>query len=112
MSAEGFYVTIRRAHRTGFLLGPYSTAADAATDVDTGRGLAHLAAPFAAFDAFGVTRVTTGPGHALPRGVLNDLAAAQAREKAAAGLCPECGGKLLLKWSGVECKACGWWFCH
>ena len=26
--------------------------------------------------------------------------------------CPRCGTFLTSKWSGVECKRCGWWFCY
>jgi hypothetical protein len=81
---EGFYVTVIRhpgpAQRVGWLLGPYSTRADAESDVCTGRRLAHDADPFTAFDAFGVTRVVMQPGAPLRRGVLNDRAAAAAKE--------------------------------
>ena len=27
-------------------------------------------------------------------------------------ICPECGAMLTVKWSGVECKECGYWFCY
>ena len=72
MSAEVFYVTIRRGTRTGFLLGPYSTKTDAETDVDPGRELARRNP----FTWFGVTEVTVNSGKPLPRGILNDLATA------------------------------------
>lgn len=25
--------------------------------------------------------------------------------------CPECG-PIILKWSGVKCSKCEWWFCY
>lgn len=25
--------------------------------------------------------------------------------------CPQCGGKVLLQWSGVRCSKCAWWDC-
>lgn len=29
-------------------------------------------------------------------------------------LCPECGSKIKIKWSGIECSNsnCDWWFCY
>lgn len=26
--------------------------------------------------------------------------------------CPECGNKLITKYSGVKCSSCDWWFCY
>lgn len=73
---EGFYATVQRNAaggkvRTGFLLGPYATKADAEQHVPEAKILAHQADPRTAFDAFGVTRVQMKPGASLPEGVLN-----------------------------------------
>jgi hypothetical protein len=79
MTVPVFYVTSQRGSRTALLLGPYSTGADALTDVDAGRDLACQVDEFAWFDGYGVTQVTARPGRVLPRGKLNDLAAEAAR---------------------------------
>jgi len=26
-------------------------------------------------------------------------------------VCPDCGSKLIEKWSGVKCSECDYWFC-
>lgn len=26
--------------------------------------------------------------------------------------CPECGARIIEKWSGVKCSKCDWWFCY
>jgi hypothetical protein len=58
---EHFYVTIVRSPRQrGFLLGPYSSKESAELMVDLGRALALKADHWATFDAFGVTKLTTG----------------------------------------------------
>jgi hypothetical protein len=72
----GFYVTVRRGTRTGYLLGPHPTYAAAAARIPAGRVLAERADPRAVFDGFGVTRVVMRPGAELPAGVLEHLAAA------------------------------------
>lgn len=71
--AEGFYVTVRRDSRTGFLLGPHDSKEAAEQRVPAGRKLAELVDPFTAFDGFGVTRVVMQPGADLPPGKLNHL---------------------------------------
>jgi hypothetical protein len=48
-----FYVTVRDAGRTGFLLGPYDTHPEALQNVDQARALAEAADPWAHFYAFG-----------------------------------------------------------
>ncbi len=80
-AAQVFYVTVQSGGRTGWLLGPYSTGADAVTDIGTARRLARQADPFAWFGAFGVTQVTVPAGRPPPRGKLNRLAAAWARQE-------------------------------
>ena len=27
-------------------------------------------------------------------------------------ICPDCGAKLISKWSGVKCSECDYWFCY
>lgn len=27
-------------------------------------------------------------------------------------ICPRCSEKLILKWSGVKCSKCTYWFCY
>lgn len=68
---EGFYVTIRRATKTGFLLGPYPAEEGARTNVDRARDAAVEVDEWAWFDSFGTARVTLGPGRVLPPGLLN-----------------------------------------
>jgi hypothetical protein len=71
--AEGFYVTVKRGSRTGYLLGPHGTYDEADARVPEGRRLAGQVDPFTAFDGFGVTRVRMHPGAELPPGVLNEM---------------------------------------
>ena len=26
-------------------------------------------------------------------------------------ICPDCGEKLIIKWSGFKCSKCPYWFC-
>lgn len=88
---EGFYVTVMdRTHgggpvatgtRTGRLLGPYSTKADAEHDVPTGRRLAQEVNDRAVWYAYGVTRYAVPAGAALPPGRLNQLATQQMKER-------------------------------
>ena len=84
-----FYVTVVRnqgtkSQRTGRLLGPYLTRAEAEGLVDTARRLAQAEDPKTAFDAFGVSRwerpVKSG---AWPPGVLNGRLEAERSEDAA-----------------------------
>ena len=55
-----FYVTVRDAGRTGFLLGPYDDIRKALANVARGRELAERATWRAAFYAFGVSRLPAG----------------------------------------------------
>jgi len=55
---NAFYVTVRDAGRTGFLLGPYDTHPDALQEVDRGRRLAIAANDRAWFYAYGTASVT------------------------------------------------------
>jgi hypothetical protein len=64
-----YYATCQDAGRTGWLLGPFETHAEALACVDDARRLAEAADPFAHFYAFG-TASHTGPGP-FPLGVLN-----------------------------------------
>lgn len=52
----GYYVTVRDAGKTGFLLGPYRTRGEALESVDAGRELALKADAFAHFYAFGTAK--------------------------------------------------------
>lgn len=83
----GFYVTLRRdtgpgrEPRTAFLLGPYETKDQAEGKVWRGRMLAPKVDGWAAFDAYGVAKVTMPPGAALPEGKLNALLAETERDE-------------------------------
>jgi hypothetical protein len=77
---EGYYVTVRRGSRTGYLLGPHPSKEQAEARVPEGRRLAGQVDPFTAFDGFGVTRVVMRPGAQLPPGVLNDMADPEAQK--------------------------------
>jgi hypothetical protein len=83
----GFYVTLRRdtgpgrEPRTACLLGPYDTKDQAEGKVWRGRMLAPKVDGRAAFDAYGVTKVTMQPGAALPEGKLNAMLADTEREE-------------------------------
>src|SRR5262249_24054901 len=73
----GVYVPVSRSpglgrRRLTRLLGPYASEAEAQARIGDARRLACRADKFAAFGAFGVTRMTKEPGSApLPAGVLN-----------------------------------------
>ena len=68
---SGFYVTVIRGKRVGYVLGPFITHAAALARVETGRTLGAAADPRSVFDVWGTTKVTAA---ALPDGVLNDRA--------------------------------------
>jgi hypothetical protein len=55
-----FFVTVRDAGRTAFLLGPYATHEDALTEVERGRELAQNANTWAWFYAFGTASAPAG----------------------------------------------------
>jgi len=65
-----FYVTVRDAGRTGFLLGPYASRLDACARVDYGRELAVRATPDAHFYSYGVSSVQAGAEQ--PRPIFKD----------------------------------------
>jgi hypothetical protein len=71
----GFYVTVKDAGRTGWLLGPYDSKAEAEGKVTLGAKLAGQHDDRAHFYAYGVARLAMRPGQALPKGILNDVAA-------------------------------------
>ena len=50
-----FYVTVRDAGRTGFLLGPYPTGSEARSNVKRGQQLAEQANSRACFYAYGTS---------------------------------------------------------
>lgn len=60
-----YYVTVRDHDRTGWLLGPYDTHAEALANVDRGNELACNADPRAHWYAFGTARITD-PSAPLP----------------------------------------------
>lgn len=55
--AVGFYVTIVRGKRVGWLLGPYADEPAARAEIPRARELAEAADPFTCFDAFGTVRI-------------------------------------------------------
>lgn len=55
-----FYVTVRDAGRTGFLLGPYGDIRTALENVERGNKLAQAANSRAYFYAYGVSRLPIG----------------------------------------------------
>jgi hypothetical protein len=68
---SGFYVTVLRGSRVGYLAGPFAEHAAALDAVGSARREAVAIDPFCDFDAFGTTKVS---GRApLPPGVLNHL---------------------------------------
>lgn len=68
---EGFYVTIVRGKRVGYLVGPCRTEPIARTYLDAARREAEEIDPFTHFDLFGTARVEASR---LPPGVLNERA--------------------------------------
>lgn len=67
----GFYTTVVRDRRVGYLLGPFDDEQAARGKIPAARRLAEQVDPFTVFDAFGTCRVTIDRGE-LPRGVLMD----------------------------------------
>lgn len=58
--ARDYYVTVRDAGRTGFLLGPYAEHADALANVERGKALAEAANSRAFWYAFGTSSLPAG----------------------------------------------------
>jgi hypothetical protein len=68
-----YYVTVIRGERTGWLLGPYATHAEALARVDAARIVAQTIDPYTVFDAFGTaSRTARVPFARMPAGRLND----------------------------------------
>jgi hypothetical protein len=55
-----FFVTVRSGARTGFLLGPYGTHAEALANVDRGRDFACAVDAWAHFYSYGTASVPAG----------------------------------------------------
>jgi hypothetical protein len=55
-----YYVTVQDGARTGYLLGPYASHADALREVDRGNSLAYNADPRAHWYSFGTGRLRDG----------------------------------------------------
>lgn len=68
----GYYVTIKRGARTGWLFGPCADHGVALMMVPYIRELAGRIDPFTHFDAFGTSSIERpGNGRPLPLGTLN-----------------------------------------
>lgn len=70
---KGYYVTVIRGKRVGWLLGPFDAHEDALAKVDLARTMACRIDPWCDFDAFGTTRLERPEGRILPPGKLNGL---------------------------------------
>lgn len=66
----GYYVTVKRGKRTGWLFGPIACPALARSFVAYVRRVACRLDPWCDFDAFGVSSLTTKA--TLPPGTLNN----------------------------------------
>jgi hypothetical protein len=64
----GFYVTVLRGSRVGYLASPFAEHAAAVEAVSSARREAVAIDPFCDFDAFGTARLSA---RRLPAGVLN-----------------------------------------
>lgn len=67
----GFYVTVIDGTRSGRMLGPYDTLAEAEANVTRARVKAEEVDAFAHFYAFGTAKVTSE--RPLPPGLFNNL---------------------------------------
>lgn len=65
----GFYVTLIRGARVGYLVGPEPTEQEARDLIPAARKAAEEIDPFTCFDAFGTARLERDG--TLPEGVLN-----------------------------------------
>lgn len=68
----GFYATVVRGAKVGYLLGPFDSEPAARAVIPDARRLAEAIDPRTVFDAFGTARVELAGDAALPRGVLMD----------------------------------------
>lgn len=68
MTNTGYYVTVQRGKRTGWLYGPIADHDVARGLVEHVRGIACRLDPWCDFDAFGTSSITRDK---LPLGVLN-----------------------------------------
>lgn len=66
--AIGYYVTIKRADKVRFLLGPFDTLDEAEAQVDHGSALARGYDQWCDFDAFGTCKIEA---NTLPSGVFD-----------------------------------------
>lgn len=65
---SAFYVTIVRSRtQIGLLAGPYTSYAEAESQVDPMRKRAYEVDPMSGFDAFGVSAITPGAGRPFPK---------------------------------------------
>jgi hypothetical protein len=71
MTGTGYYVTVQRGKRTGWLFGPVADHGVAMVMVEPVRRLAVSFDPWCHFDAFGTSSITSET--ALPLGKLNGL---------------------------------------
>lgn len=68
----GYYVTVKRGNRTGWLFGPVADHGVALALVEPVRALARTIDPWCDFDAFGTSSITRDDDKPLPNGKLND----------------------------------------
>lgn len=71
-TTTGFYVTVIRDGRTGWLFGPVADHDVAKMMVPAIRRIACAIDPWCDFDAFGTSSITRADGQPLPIGKLND----------------------------------------
>lgn len=67
----GFYTTVLRGQKVGYLLGPFADEPTARAAISAARRLAEQIDPRTIFDAFGTCKIEITSGE-LPRGVLMD----------------------------------------
>ena len=68
----GYYITVKRDSRTGWLFGPIADRGVAEMMIQPVRALACIIDPFCDFDAFGVSSIERLDDRPLPPGKLND----------------------------------------
>lgn len=96
---QGFYVTVKDAGKTGWLLGPYPDHPAALRRVPDGRRIAEQASAWAAFYTYGTSRRVADR---LPDGVANsrlpedaqaEFGSAEVDGEAGHECDPECGAE-------------------